>query len=79
MVSTHGMRHQYFAFYANEFAWRADMSSGKKTQADKFNDAMQRIFKCGVSKGATVCCSRNFKSDRLLGGGNAVATLLRLI
>lgn len=43
-----GMRHQYFAFYANEFAWRADMS--KQTLADKFSDAMQRIFKCGVSK-----------------------------
>jgi transposase-like protein len=43
-----GMRHQYFAFYANEFAWRSDMS--KKTLTDKFNDAMQKIFKCGVSK-----------------------------
>lgn len=43
-----GMRRQYFAFYANEFAWRADMC--KETLADKFEDAMKRIFKCNVSK-----------------------------
>lgn len=45
-----GMRHQYFEYYANEFAWRADMSAGKKTQAEKFYDVMQKIFKCGPSK-----------------------------
>lgn len=44
----HGMRKQYFAFYANEFAWRADMS--KKSLGDKFNDVMQKTFKCGQSK-----------------------------
>jgi transposase-like protein len=44
----HGMRKNYFAFYANEFAWRAD--TNKKTLADKFNDVMGKIFKCGPSK-----------------------------
>lgn len=43
-----GMRHQYFAFYANEFAWRADVC--QKSLADKFNNVMQKIFKCGASK-----------------------------
>jgi transposase-like protein len=44
----HGMRKQYFAFYANEFAWRADMC--KKSLREKFDDVMQKIFKCGHSK-----------------------------
>ena len=44
----HGMRKQYFAFYANEFAWRADMS--KKSLGEKYADAMEKIFKCGPSK-----------------------------
>jgi hypothetical protein len=44
----HGMRRQYFAFYANEFAWRADMS--KKSLREKFDDVMQKIFKCRHSK-----------------------------
>ena len=44
----HGMRKNYFAFYANEFAWRAD--TNKKTLAEKFDDVMGKIFKCGPSK-----------------------------
>jgi len=44
----HGMRCQYFAFYANEYVWRADMN--KKTLGEKYADAMEKIFKCGPSK-----------------------------
>lgn len=44
----HGMRRQYFAFYANEFAWRADMKN--KSIREKFDDVMTKIFKCGPSK-----------------------------
>jgi transposase-like protein len=45
-----GMRQQYFKYYANEFAWRSDMSATKKTQWEKFHDLMQRIFRCGPLK-----------------------------
>lgn len=42
-----GMRQKYFKFYLQEFAWRSDMSFGKKTQAEKLYDLMHRMFKCG--------------------------------
>lgn len=44
----HGMRHQYFAFYANEYVWRADMKG--RSLSEKYTDTMEKIFKCGPSK-----------------------------
>jgi transposase-like protein len=44
----HGMRPQYLAFYANEFAWREDVRT--MTLSQKFNDMMKKIFKCGRSE-----------------------------
>lgn len=44
----HGMRRQYFAFYANEYVWRSDMK--KKSLGEKYADAMEKIFKSGPSK-----------------------------
>lgn len=44
----HGMRCQYFAFYANEYVWRADMKG--KSLGEKYSDALEKIFKCGPSK-----------------------------
>lgn len=44
----HGMRHQYLAFYANEFAWRENMR--RMTLNEKFLNLMQKLFRCGLSK-----------------------------
>lgn len=44
----HGMRPQYLAFYANEFAWREDVR--RMTLAEKFSELMQKIFGAGPSK-----------------------------
>ncbi len=46
--SYHGMRPQYLAFYANEFAWRDDVR--RMTLSEKFNDLVGKIFNCGPSK-----------------------------
>lgn len=44
----HGMRHQYFAFYANEYVWRENVK--RKSLGEKFADAVEKIFQCGPSK-----------------------------
>lgn len=44
----HGMRPQYLAFYANEFAWREDVR--RMTLREKFDDLMGKIFRSGPSK-----------------------------
>lgn len=44
----HGMRFQYLAFYATEFAWREDVK--KMSLSQKFNDLIQKVFGCGLSK-----------------------------
>lgn len=44
----HGMRPQYLAFYAHEFAWREDVR--RMTLNEKFLNLMQKIFRCGHSK-----------------------------
>lgn len=43
----YGMRRQYLAFYASEFAWREDQR--EKNLGDKFNDLMSKVFRCGLS------------------------------
>lgn len=44
----HGMRPQYLAFYANEFAWKCDVKW--MTLREKFINLMQKIFRSGPSK-----------------------------
>lgn len=43
-----GMRPQYFAFYAAEFAWRSNVS--KMSLKEKFEDALKRILMCDISR-----------------------------
>lgn len=44
----HGMRPEYLAFYANEFAWREDMRFA--TLGEKFNALLRAVLKTGWSK-----------------------------
>ena len=44
----HGMRHQYFALYANEMAWREDVRH--KTLQEKLTDLMAAVMRCGLSR-----------------------------
>lgn len=44
----YGMRPQYLAFYASEFAWKEDMRT--QSLRRKFLDLMDRVFQCGLSK-----------------------------
>lgn len=44
----HGMRPQYLAFYASEFAWREDVR--KMTLKTKYLDLMAKVFSSGLSK-----------------------------
>lgn len=44
----HGMRPQYLAFYAAEFAWRE--MSRKNGLAERFADVLQRALRCDISR-----------------------------
>lgn len=44
----HGMRPQYLAFYASEFAWHEDCR--RMSLGTKFEDLMKKIFRCGISR-----------------------------
>lgn len=44
----HGMRPQYLAFYASEFAWRED--TRPLSLGQKFDDILGKVLRCGLSK-----------------------------
>jgi len=44
----HGMRHQYLALYANEFAWREDIRFS--TLGEKFHVLLSMVLRTGLSK-----------------------------
>jgi transposase-like protein len=43
----HGMRHQYLAFYAADYAWRED--TRRKTRSERFRDLIKKAMQCGRS------------------------------
>jgi transposase-like protein len=43
-----GMRPQYLAFYASEFAWRED--TRRLSLGQKFDDVLGKVLRCGLSK-----------------------------
>lgn len=43
----HGMRHQYLAFYAADYAWHED--TRRMTRSERFRDLIKKAMQCGRS------------------------------
>ena len=43
----HGMRHQYLAFYAADYAWHED--TRRMTRSERFRDLIKKSMQCGRS------------------------------